>query len=469
MPIFFKGARLQEMERKVGELEAERIETRKKIQELIVDNILSINEVTKTYTGNSYKDYKTAVQAISNKYCGKEDWGCTQTGTIIDLRAAFILGEGVQVVPTTATKAEAELEMLWTRDFFTYNGLDAEMAQEIAKEVEIEGKVALNIIYDNEPFKTWPGMVSTRFIPWTAKKYVIEADPTDYLWYKKIHWDATGKISAGNFPEEEFVYKKFGGRIFDPNDAQPKIMKCLTHIDRFDMALWDLRQINHLFAAPIPIIELEADAGVDVAKLQDKLDKVNWKVSKGFVLRGGVFSYKSPDPAGIQNLISEIELCIKVISGVTGIPIHYLGLLDLLKNRATGENTRELVMAATAREREIWIGAFTELIEKAMRLYNVKSGLQQRSRKLEPTNVRVEIPEITQEHWDRLEKVLIPAALGGIISKEYVASQIPGIDMEAEEEKKKQKAVKEAEEAKEEMARLKEEAKFAGRQEVPIA
>jgi hypothetical protein len=146
-----------------------------------------------------------------------------------------------------------------------------------------------------------------------------------------------------------------------------------------------------------------------------------------------------------------------MISGTTGIPIHYLGLLDLLKNRATGDNTRELVMAATTREREIWIGAFEELLEKAMMFYNLKTGGAQKSTKLDPAKIGVEIPLISQDHWTNLQNVLIPAALGGIISKEFVAGQIPGVDVEKETELREAAEEKELEQAKLDMERFKTE------------
>ena len=38
-------------------------------------------------------------------------------------------------------------------------------------------------------------------------------------------------------------------------------------------------------------------------------------------------------------------------------------LLDLLKNRATGDNTRELVIAGTEKERVIWKGTFKEMLD----------------------------------------------------------------------------------------------------------
>ena len=459
MSIFSKRAEIQEL-RKQTALLTKQVKGYKEVQELLVKDILSLKEVTMAYKGNDYPEYKTAIQDIADKYNNKADWGCTQTGTIIDLRAAFILGEGVQIVHTTKTRAEAERELQWAADFLEYNDLDGEMAQEIAKEAEIEGKCAIRLFYDVEPWKDWPGMVSARFMSWLSLKYTIDVDPNDYFWYKKLHWDATATVQAGSVDEPEFVYKKFGGRISEPNEAQPKIMKCLTIVDRLDKALRDLREIDHLFASPTP--DFECDEAKQVDQILKYIEDTNWKIGKA-IIHTGRFSLKGPEGTGVENLIREIELCVKMISGTTGIPIHFLGLLDLLKNRATGDNTRELVMAATVRERHIWLAVFNEMIDKAMLLFNAKVNAQMsKEKQLDPMRVKVDIPLITQEHFDRLEKVYIPAALGGIVSKEFVASQIPGVDMEAEAERKKQRDVEDVARAKEEMAMLKAQAAGAG-------
>jgi hypothetical protein len=426
----------------------------KKVQELIVDDILSLKATTATYVGNDYRDYAQAVQSISDKYNGKSEWGCLQTGTIVDLRAAFILGDGAQVYSKTDAKAEAEEEIEWCNDFFEYNGLDEEMSQEMAKEAEIEGKVAIRLFWDDlskEPWRGHKGMVSARYVSWLSKKYTVKANPEDYLDYILLSWPATGTSPAGNVPPEEFVYKKFGGRINDPNEAQPKIMKCLTQVDRLDRALRDLREINHLFSSPTP--DFKCETPQQATTLLEHLRATNWKIGKA-IAHVGDFSMKSPDASGIQSLIAEIELNTKMISGTTGIPIHYLGLLDLLRNRATGDNTRELVMAATTRERSIWVSVYEEMIEKAMIMYNEKIGLSQKSTRLDPEAIGVEIPLISQDHWTNLERVLIPAALGGIISKEFVAGQIPGVDLEDEAEKREEAEAKEMEQAQIEVDRI---------------
>lgn len=468
--IFAKSAQIQEMRKQTSLLEKQVIQY-KKVQELLVKDILTLQEVEATYVGNDYRDYTAAVAAISDKYNCRADWGCLHTGIVIDLRAAFILGEGVQVVHNVETRAEAERELQWAEDFFSWNDLDAEMSQEMAKEAEIEGKVAIKMMLDKKTYgldpggkEPWPGMVSARFIPWSSRKYTITANKDDYLHYEKMSWSAGADYAAGELQEKDFVYKKFGGRINNPNEAQPKIMRCLTQIDRLDRALRDLRQINNLYAAPTPDFEIPSDApsaDKQVDSLLAKLKDVNWKIGKMFV-HTGTFSMKGVDPAGVDNLIREIELLLKMISGTTGIPIHFLGLLDLLKNRATGDNTRELVMAATARERKIWKGAYEELITKSMIMFNVAIYPQMSEGLLDPTKIKVEIPMITQEHWDRIERVLIPAAVAGIISKEHTASQIPGVNMEAEAEKKKKRDEEEAARAKEEMEALKAEIALRG-------
>ena len=444
-------------ERVTGEAQ-EMLKKAREVQELLVDDILTIKTRAETYVGNDYPAYDVAVQAISDKYNSKADWGCLQTGTIVDLRAAFILGEGFQPYAKTDTKEEAKSELQWVKDFIDFNNLDGEMAQEIAKETEIEGKVLLRLFWKAEKYREWPGMVSVRFVSWTDKKYKIVADKNDYLDYKQATWTPTGGDAPVTIPAEEFVYKKFGGRLSSPNEAQPKVMKCLTEIDRLDKALRDFRDINHLFASPTPDFQVET-AQQATALLQFIKDK-NWRIGKAFA-HIGKFSMIGPDAAGVQSLEAEIELNTKLISGTTGVPIHYLGMLDLLKNRATGDNTRELVMAATTRERSIWVGGIEELITKAMQMYNLKTGSVQKSTeggKLDPTKVGVRIPLISQDHWANLEKVLIPAALGGIISKDFVAGQIPGVDLEEEQKKREEQEAKDEEAAQAALDQMKQEA-----------
>jgi hypothetical protein len=135
-------------------------------------------------------------------------------------------------------------------------------------------------------------------------------------------------------------------------------------------------------------------------------------------------------------LAREIETNAKMISGTTGVPVHFLGYPDLMSNRATAENLMELILAQTNKERIIWTGAYKEMLEKAAAIYNEKTGLGQMSTKLDMRKVRVYIPLITREQWERLEKVFVPLSIAGKISDEMMLSQIPGVDIKEEKERR---------------------------------
>lgn len=412
--------------------------------QLTRDYLLLKDESTMAYKGNAYGSYADAVVAIDEKYNGVAAWGTLQTGNIIDIRAAFIIAEGVQVSDATEDKsAEAELE--FATAFLSYNDLDREMAQDFAKEAELEGKILIRLVWDKED-----QMVMARYVSWLSKRYEVTVDPNDYTWYRSVGWrptkDDVGATDVIKVEEPYFVYKKFGGRVNRPNDAAPKLMKCLTQVEDLDKALRDLREIDRLFAAPVLVVKF--DDPKDAAQAQDDIDKMNWKIKKALCTTGEV-SYVQPDSSGVDGLVNEITNLAKVVSGATGVPVHFLGLPDLMSNRATAENLMDLVYASTLKERQIWIGAYKEMLAKAMAIYNEEMGLAQKSNALDVNRLAVDIPFVSEKNWSNIKDVFVPLALGGLISKELLLSKIPGVnvadelDKDAEDEKNLMKKPKE--------------------------
>jgi hypothetical protein len=319
-------------------------------------------------------------------------------------------------------------ELEFAKAFLAYNGLDAENAQEFAKEAEMEGKMLVKLFWVDEN-----KMVAARFMPWKDKKYVVTSDKQDYLKYTKVTFTPPGEAEQVIEPAN-FVYKKFGGVIAEPNSAAPKIMKCLTQVESIDKALRDWREINRIYASPIPDMEYE-DRQKAAQASEDFAEGVNWKIKKMF-FHTGKFKYVQPDATNVEMLAREIETNAKMISGTTGVPVHFLGYPDLMSNRATAENLMELILAQTNKERIIWTGAYKEMLEKAAAIYNEKTGLGQMSTKLDMRKVRVYIPLITREQWERLEKVFVPLSIAGKISDEMMLSQIPGVDIKEEKERR---------------------------------
>jgi hypothetical protein len=114
------------------------------------------------------------------------------------------------------------------------------------------------------------------------------------------------------------------------------------------------------------------------------------------------------------------------------VPVHFLGFPELLSNRATADNFLELIFAATLKERQTWKGCYQEVLAKAMAIFNAKTGLEQMSKKLDPSRITIDIPYISAQTWQNLKDVFLPAALAGKISDELFLSKIPGVDVDEE-------------------------------------
>lgn len=442
MGIFDRKSSLRISQIQIQALEKQINKLQQEIQNLIIDDdILSVQTQAGNYKGNEYQSYAKAVASIDEKYRGIADWGGFIVGTIIDIRAAFIIGQGLRIIENAEG---AEREKAFAEALLEENNLDHELAQEFAKEAEIEGKILLQLFEQDTGFDFFEGQtkgIAIRFIPWTAKKYSIITDPKDYLRYIKATWKEAEKEYSLEAPD--FIYKKFGGRVDTPDEAAPKIMKCLTECDFLGKALRDWREINRIYAAPVP--HFKVDTPQDVPKVQASIADKNFKIKKLFAHIGD-FQFSTPDMQGATSIKEEITFLSKFISGATGIPVHFLGFPDLMSNRATADDLRELVNASTTKERAIWRGAYEETIRKAIEKFNRISGAEQKSTKLDPSKISIDIPFISQDQWLHLQNVYLPAAIAGMISKDAFQEQIPGFDLEAEKEREAQEEEKKSEE-----------------------
>lgn len=400
--------------RKIEKLEGELKKQVKKVQEL--GDVLSFQDTEpSTYKGNEYLTYEAAVIEIDKKYRGVAEWGTVETGNIIDVRAAFIIAQGLNVV---IEDKNSKKEQEFAEAFLKYNFLFQEMPMEYTKEAEIEGKFLAELSW-NETDKN----VKLRYIPFTGTSYQVKTDGSDYLIFKEVEFK--GKAKKKKLLQPNFVYKRFGGRVFMPNHPAMKVWKCLTQIDGLDRALRDLREINNLFATPIPY--MKCATALEAKQANEVIDKLNWKARKAFASTGD-FKYISPQPGSTEMIIKEIETKSKIISGSTGVPVHFLGFPDLLSNRATADNLLELIWASTTKEREIWTGAYNEALNKAMVIQNEKKGRT----KLEKGKVSIEIKGIPKDELAYLKEFYLPAFLSGKISLDLFLSKIPGINVEAE-------------------------------------
>ncbi|MFX0135922.1 MAG: hypothetical protein ACFFDN_19930, partial [Candidatus Hodarchaeota archaeon] len=113
----------------------------------LIDDILSVQTTTDNYVGNEYTTYSQYLTAVDQKYNGVAKWGVLQTSNIIDILSAFTIGRGIDVVEEIEG---SERELAFAREFLKYNKLQREMAQEFAKEANIEGRFLGKLIWEKE-------------------------------------------------------------------------------------------------------------------------------------------------------------------------------------------------------------------------------------------------------------------------------------------------------------------------------
>jgi hypothetical protein len=398
-----------------------------KLQELIVqDNILTVQQNDATYSGNRYKTYDTAILALALAYAGGADWGVLQVGNIIDLRAAYIVGQGIKVSKVEAEGDDATPEYEFAQRFIDKNELDHELPQDLAREAEIEGKTLLKLfpVKSDEEAAIEGTDIVLRWVSWTSNKYTVKVSAADYLQLESVEWD---KDSAHKkLLPEQCVFKRFGGRLDIPNETMPRTAKCLTQIENLDMALRDWRQINKLYAAPTPHIQCEN--AQQAKEINEAMDKINWKIGK-FFAHTGVFGYAQPSSEGQKAIESEIITLMKLISGTTGVPINALGAPELTtKLGADSQAQLDLIAMSTAKEREIWKAAYQEAIEKAMLIWNAETG----KTPLRPELIKVDLPVVTEAQWNRIVSTWLPMLNSTAITQKTFLNQVPGLDVEAE-------------------------------------
>jgi len=403
-------------------------------------SILLGDTVTQPSTrGNPYTNYRSAITEIAKKYEGTAQWGVQQVRNIIDVRSAFVIGQGLKLIQKDGSETKSR-EMEFLEQFIELNDLDEEGPLDLAKESDIEGRCLVKLVVNEEK-----KMIEYRFISFSVNGYKIETDPEDYKKYIKASYrDSTNQkdivIDVG-----DFIYKKFAGRIEKVNDIMPKIAMVLRQCEDLDKALVDWREMNHLFGSPTPYFKCLTEE--EAKKMQTRLQTLNWKIGKA-MCGTAEYSLVGMTDSGKDSLEKEIITNAKMISGAVGVPIHFLGFPELMSNRAVSTDLFEFINASTAKERGVWAGFYEEMFNKVIEKSNAVLKTN-----LEPGKVRAEILQVSDAKIQELTNVWLPLYTGGVIDIDYMLSKIPDIDpkkvkaAKAEEEAKMLESIKAQEEA----------------------
>lgn len=435
--VGFQKRRIKKLEA-AGMLDRTRFDAMREIQNASLVVSEDVIENAK-YSGNSYKDYGTATEAIKDKYTCQADWGVTLTGAIIDFRSALISGDQININEKNKTDNNADdkrkdKDLVWIKAFLDANGLNDYRFMDMVNSTDIEGRLLWKIRYDSkyewlneETKKIETGMVMVTPKLWINNKYDVETNEDSRP--DKIVFNAHDE---DDLEEKEFVYRKFGGLIDDWNNPVQKLWRCLDQIETIEKCLRDLRQINHLYASPRPYMKCAEEKSVKETIRRLNARK-NWKLGSIFV-GSAEFSYVQPDMSHVLSLLKEIYINIQMISATTGIPPHWLALVDLMSNRSTAEDLGDITELSVSKERQIIKSALNELLRKAAVMQHENTKITQ----VEYYNYDITLSVISDEQWKHLKDLYLPAAKNKLISTQDFLEQIPGIDSAAALERLKE-------------------------------
>lgn len=381
-------------------------------------------------TTNAYKSYESQVAETYRKYNAFADFGNQQVRAAIDLRTAFIAGEGISI------SCEDEQTSDWIETFLERNLLQGPNFINGVKGSEMAGQ-AIYVLQPSEWLDKSLYVKTIRF-PWTLKEPFkpVFRDPRlkdevlDILVKREFGWE------SANF--KNFIYIRTGGDDGNTEGPCTKVGIVLTDMENYDRAIKDMRRNNHIFARITPTFTVESAS--EAKALRALLEEKKWKIGEAFIGKAK-FKYETPQTGAHENLTTELTATIKTISAVTGVPVHWLGFVDLMSNRSTAESLYELIKNGTLIERQFWQTALFHMIIKAQELYIDSGGTE--INKLN-YDFEVRLPLIDFNEFLNRVKGLQTAYMDDAISLDDYRHMLPGIDplktkraIEKEREKEK--------------------------------
>ena len=434
MSLFVKTKKL-EKRRLIKTIKIQAIEGQH--DEVMIESMLTGRRINLSVPGttNAFANYDSQVTETYRKYNAQADFGNQETRAVVDLRTAFISGEGISISCDDENTSE------WIEDFLSKNKLQGFGFIDAVKGSEMAGQ-SLCLLKEKE-WKDGSLYIKIVRVPYTIKTpyRAIYNDPLTKENVIDIEIKKNDMWTSAGF--SNFVYTRIGGD--DGNTAGPvtKVGTVLTDLENYDRAIKDMRRNNHIFARITPVFQVETES--EGTALRTMLNNLKWKIGHAFI-GTAKFKYETPTQGAHDNLKTELISTIKTISSVTGIPVHWLGYVDLMSNRSTADSLYELIKNATIAERAIWTDSLYDMILMGQELYINAGGKD--LNKLD-YDFEVKLPLIDFNEFLNRVKGLSLAYTDRSISLGDYRNMLPGIDplktkraLENEDKEEEDKLVK---------------------------
>ena len=370
---------------------------------------------------NTHTDYLQQVNELYRMLEGSALYGGEQSKAILGYRTSFLAGEGLHVAAETTELQE------WIESWLEREGLDGRMLSDAVEDTEVCGHV-LWTVDDLGRATRHPSFVG--YEGYTPDFY-LGSQSSLFGWMQPAWWPSftgvrlTGiqtRVTGTNYgpwleePRDRFVYVRTGGHGNVARFPAPTTRLCLIidSIKNYDRAVREARKLNNETSRQVQALEHSGEDDAPDLELERKYYQENPLQDGDMVITRGQFRIHHSDAGAVETLKTEAAMIVKDLSGVTGVPPHWLGYVDLLSNRATAYSLFETVAAGTHVERLSWEKGMRELIRIAVRVLDGPPG-----------KFEVTMPLLSFQQFASRNEALMELHDRGLIGDADVHGQLP--------------------------------------------
>lgn len=384
--------------------------------------------------GNRFQDYSTATNELWRRYMSQAKYGCGAAHAVVSFLTGEISGNGAVLSSSNAQTQK------FLNAYTQWNKLDSIGLFNAVRIGVIEGKCLRlpNVVSDTDPLNEYAGKkIHTKSVRYTASEYKVIADPLTGS-HERIEFGSN--IQAPPIPKGKFVLTQIDGFEDDPNNTPSPASKCLQYFEAIDHVASDLRLYNKTFPAVTPVFEVdsvEAAAWLHGKLFQTTTDqegntyyRARWEIGDAVIVPGGTAKILEPAGNAVTSLVQELMVNFRLVSGITGIPVIFLGPVDLPSNRATAQEQPEMINAATLISRESWEASLVKEIKIAAEMLSEATLIA-----IPTDDIQVRIPFTNMSWLSLISTFWSNLGLAEVVSKETIREMIPVIDPAKEKER----------------------------------
>lgn len=379
--------------------------------------------------GNRWVTYESAVDELTRKYLGQAKYGCGSAHAVVSFMAAEIAGNGA--ILTSSNPETQKFLDAYTR----WNKLDSVGFFNTVRVGVIEGKILREpILKKNAKEKLYEGWtVKTKLHRWVNKKYEVTLDDDEA---ESIKMDKDTELQKG-----KFVFTQIDGFLDDPQNSRSPASKCLQYMESIDHVASDLRLYNKKFPAVTPVFEMDSTEAA--AWLHKKMFRKvttdqqgnerfvqEWTIGDALMLPNGRATLLEPQGNAVKSLIEELMLDFRLISGTLGMPVIYLGPVDLPSSKATAQEATEMLNASTITPRESYENAIKEEAIIAADMLAEKLMI-----KIPTDDIVCKVPFVNMSWMELIAEFYSKLALADVISLDTLREMIATIDPKREKQR----------------------------------